>query len=88
MQRREASRLFREICESFPQSFIFDSVMLRQETGLNRSNCSFELQIKTTLTGGALKAVESVVTRHNLEIRECAGSFFIRSRKPQIELLA
>ena len=78
MERREAVRLFREICECIPDSSMFRSVFLNPQnmaTDVTRRN--FELRIDMALDKSSLRCVEDVVKKHKLVMEENKGSIVI-----------
>ena len=73
MRRREAARLFSEICECVPDAFI-NSISL---TPSNRSKEEFDLRIKVSLDAKSLTNVQSVVSKHGMILKEDKGSSLI-----------
>ena len=87
MQRREIIRLFREICECIPDSFV-SSVSLIPTHFLKGD---FKLKIDVDLTQKSLQTVESIVNKHGLFLKEEPGSLLIYESVPQqkkIEIIA
>ena len=71
MQRREATLVFREICECIPDAFLLNGVSLKQiKIAADRKYESYELQIKAFLDRSTLEQIRSVVRKHNLIMNE------------------
>jgi hypothetical protein len=73
MQRREAIRLFREICKCIP-SMLVSSISL---TPINRFKHDFELRINADLSDESLKDVEFIVKKHGMKLKEDKGTLLI-----------
>ncbi len=78
MQRREATLVFREICECTPDAFLLNSVSLNSSSNAaNPEEESFELLIKALLDKSTLKRIRSIVKRHKLTMDENRDSVLI-----------
>ena len=92
MQRREAVRLFREICECIPDASAFSSVFLIQRNepaSFGMEN--FELWINADLDNAGLRSVQSIVKERKLILEENRGFFVIYSadaKETEIEIYA
>jgi hypothetical protein len=75
MQRREAIRLFSEICKSIPDAYITYTSLAPSA----RSNEEFELRINASLDVKSLKNVQSLVNKHGLILKKDKGSLLIYS---------
>ncbi len=73
MRRREAARLFSEICACVPDAFI-SSISLMP---INLSKEEFNLRINVSLDAKGLTNVESVVNKHGLILKQGNGSLLI-----------
>ena len=73
MRRREATRLFREICECIPDAFI-SSVML---TSNSTSKEELSLRINVNLNRQSLKKIRSIVDKHGMNLKEDNGFLMI-----------
>ena len=82
MQRREASRLFREICECIPDVFMLKGVFLtKQNVSADSKKERFSLRMKAALDERSLKLVKSVVKERKLAIEEDKGAILIYDPK-------
>ncbi len=73
MRRREAARLFSEICECIPDAFI-SKISL---TPSDRSKEEFNLRINVSLDVKNLINVQSIVNKHGMILKEDKGSLLI-----------
>jgi hypothetical protein len=78
MQRREAIRLFREICKCIP-SMLVSSISL---TPIDRFKHDFQLRINTDLSDESLKDVEFIVKKHGMKLKEDKGTLLIYAVDP------
>lgn len=87
MQRREAIRLFREVCECIPDAYI-SGISLSP----NRSSTSgFDLRINVTIDSKSLTNVQSVASKHGMVAKEDRGSILIygsQTRSNCVEIMA
>ncbi len=84
MQRREAIRLFREICECITDESVLSSVFLIQRNepeSLGMEN--FELWINAVLDNTGLRDVRSIVKERKLVLEENKGFFVIYEADPK-----
>ncbi len=72
MLRREAVRLFKEICECIPDVFV-DGFSLKA----NSLNGEFELHMNMSLNAKSIKNVQSLVNKHGLLLKEDKGIIVI-----------
>ena len=72
MQRREAVRLFREICECIPDAFV-DGISLIE----NYLSGEFELHLNISLNAKGIENVQSLVSKHGLLLKEDKGTIVI-----------
>ena len=84
MQRREAIRVFREICKCMPDMFI-SSVSLIPN---NRFKKDFDLRIYASFDLVSVKNVQSVSQKHGMNVIEEQGSLLIRDQAEQVEIAA
>ena len=75
MRRREAIRLFKEICESIPSAYIKCASL----TPSGHSNGELELRINTSLDVKSIKNVQALVNKHGMILKEEKGSLLIYS---------
>jgi hypothetical protein len=73
MRRREAIRLFREVCGCIPEALISCSSL----TPRVRSKEEFELRINASLDVKSLENVQSIVNKHGMILREDKGFLLI-----------
>ena len=73
MRRREAIRLFSDICKCIPGVYITCASL----TPSVRSNEQFELRINASLDVKSLKNVQSLVNKHGMTLKEDKGSLLI-----------
>jgi hypothetical protein len=73
MRRREAIRLFSEICGCIPEALISCASL----TPSVRSNEEFELRINASLDVESLKNLQSLVNKHGMVLKEDKGSLLI-----------
>jgi hypothetical protein len=73
MRRREAIRLFREICGCIPEALISCASL----TPSVRSNEEFELRINASLDVESLENVQSLVNKYGMTLKEDKGSLLI-----------
>jgi hypothetical protein len=66
MQRREATLVFREICERMPDAFFLNSVSLKPKNNSASPEENYELWIRAFLDPDTLKRINSIVKKHNL----------------------
>ncbi len=77
LQRREAISLFREICDSISDESLISSVSLNPCV----KTASYELRIRTVFDKSAVKAIRSIVEKHELSMDELKGCIVIYSPK-------
>jgi uncharacterized protein (DUF1697 family) len=73
MRRREAIRLFREICRCIPEVLISCASL----TPSVRSNEEFELRIDASLDVKSLENVQSLANKYGMILKEDKGSLLI-----------
>jgi hypothetical protein len=73
MQRREAVRLFREICKCIPESFVSSISLIPN----NRLSEDFQLQINVFLEVQSLKSIQSLVEKQGLILKKDKGALLI-----------
>ena len=73
MRRREAIRLFSEVCKCLPDAYITCASLAPSA----RSNEEFELRIDASLDVKSLKNVQSLVNKHGMILKEDKGSLLI-----------
>ncbi len=73
MRRREAARLFSEICVCVPDIFI-SSISLMPSS---RSKEDFDLRLNVSLDVKSLTNVQSIVSKHGMLLKEDKGSLLI-----------
>ena len=81
MRRREAVRLFSEICKCIPDVLISYIAL----TQINRFTEDFELRINMVLDDEKFKDIESIVKRHGMGLKEDKGTLLIHE---PIEIMA
>jgi hypothetical protein len=87
MRRREAIKLFKEICKCVPDAFV-SSISLSPNTVSARD---FELKINVSLEGPNLTSVENLVKKHGLTLDEGQGCLLIyesRAKSGEIQVYA
>lgn len=77
MHRREAVRLFKEICECIPDAFI-SGVLL---TSSSTSEEGLSLRINMDLNLQSLKNIRSIVDKHGMILKEDNGFLMIFGSK-------
>ena len=89
MQRREATSLFREICDCFPDDSILSSVILKHHNNGYSAPTKYELHIKAFLGASTLKNVKAIVKKHQLTMKESNGYLIIAAPERKIiEIIA
>ncbi len=83
MQRREAIRLFKEICKCIPDVLI-SQISLTQ---INRFKEDFTLRIDMALNDAMFKDIESIVEKYGMNLKSDKGTLFIHEPEP-IEIMA
>ncbi len=92
MQRRDAVRLFREICECIPDPSVLSCVFLIQRSkpaSLGKEN--FELWINAAFDNPSLRDVQSIVKERKLVLEEKRRFFVIYEaapKEPEMEIYA
>jgi hypothetical protein len=79
MRRREAVRLFREICECIPEAPISSALLMPERSSKEK----FELRINVALDGKSLQNVKSLVEKHRMNLEENNGSLLIYAAEPK-----
>ena len=79
MRRREAVKLFKEICECIPEAPISSALL----TPNRNSKGEFELRINVLLDGKSLENVKSLVEKHKMNLKENNGSLLIYAAEPK-----
>ncbi len=86
MQRREAIRLFKEICECIPDAFVDGFSLIASSL-----NGEFELHMNTSLNTKGIENVQSLVSKHGLLLKEDKGIIVIygsKQKTTEFEILA
>ena len=84
MQRREATSLFREICDSIADDSILSSVILKTHNNGYSLPTKYELHIKAFFGVSTLKNVKAVVKKHRLTMKESNGYLIIAAPERKI----
>jgi hypothetical protein len=80
MRRREAVRLFREICKCIPESFVSSISLIPN----NRLSEDFQLQINVSLEAQSLKNIHSLVENQGLILKEDKGALLISGSEARL----
>lgn len=87
MQRREATQLFKEICECMPDAVISNILL----TPIDRLKEEFALRIDAHLNANSLENVKAIVGKHGLTLKEDRGSLLIyesETKRTSMKILA
>jgi len=76
MRRREAVLLFREICECIPDAFVTGISLIASDLSEE-----FELRMNLSLNAKGIEDVQSLVSRHGLQLKEDRGTLVIYGPK-------
>jgi hypothetical protein len=80
MRRREAVRLFRDICKCIPESFVSSISLIPN----NRLSEDFQLQINVSLEAQSLKSIHSLVENQGLILKENKGALLISGSEARL----
>jgi hypothetical protein len=84
LQRREATALFREICDCFPDDSILSSVILKNHNNAYSAPTKYELHIKAFFGASTLKNIKAIVKKHQLTVKESNGYLIIAAPERKI----
>jgi len=91
MQRREATSVFREICDKIPDMILSNCVLLKPlATIQDPSRTDYELHIKKPHNESNLERIRVITDKHNLEVEETGEYIIIRAPDEEgaMEILA
>jgi hypothetical protein len=85
LKRQDAIQIFREICESTPDAFVVDHVILTPESKFLLPNAEgYSLHIKIPPADTTLKIIKTVAAKHQLSVEELGGYLVIFEPTSQI----
>jgi hypothetical protein len=77
LQRREATAVFREICDNIPDMILANCVLLKPLNNLqNPLKNDYELHIKKVQGESNLDRIKSITDKHNLQVEE-TGEYIV-----------